>query len=157
VKRHENVSFHICVFLKFFLPTPYSQEDIQYIRTNLHTICLWLNSIQSWSHYWIEIEFRFNPIEFKYIEWISISYMNEFVFFTSTKFIIFSCSTMYLLFLWFSILLISVQIIGKIYCMLHITSYHHYSLVEIHLYQAYFKLSCHVIDIWTCVVQLNFM
>ncbi len=32
VKRHENASFHICVFLKFFLPTPYSQEDIQYIH-----------------------------------------------------------------------------------------------------------------------------
>jgi hypothetical protein len=50
-----------------------------------------------------------------------------------------------LLFLFF--LLVLVQIIGKIYCMLHITSYHHYSLVEIHFHQGYFNLSCHVIEI----------
>jgi len=31
--------------------------------------------------------------------------------------------------------------------MLQITSYHYYSLDEIHLYQDYFNMSCHVIDI----------
>ncbi len=73
--------------------------------------------------------------------------MNELVFLTSTKFNFFFAPQCICCFFVFSSLLVLVQIIGKIYCMLHITSYPHYSLVEIHLYQGYFNLSCHVIDI----------
>jgi hypothetical protein len=33
--------------------------------------------------------------------------------------------------------------IRRIYCMLHIASYHHYTLAKIHLSQGYFNISCH--------------
>ncbi len=38
--------------------------------------------------------------------------------------------------------LVLVQI-KKIYCMLHIASYHFYPFVKLHLYQSYFNMSCH--------------
>jgi hypothetical protein len=48
----------------------------------------------------------------------------------------------YLLFPCFLTFLVLVQI-RRIYYMLHITSYHHYSLAEIHHSQGYFNMSCH--------------
>jgi hypothetical protein len=89
------------------------------------------------------VELKFNQIEFKYIEWISILYRKELVFFIlATLNFIFLVPQWYLLFSYFPMFLVLMQI-KKIYCMLHIASYHRYSLVEIHSFQSYFNISCH--------------
>jgi len=70
------------------------------------------------------------------------SYEDELMFFISRIFEFFSYSRrMNFFFLVFSILIILVQI-RIIYYMLHITSYHHYPLVEIHLCQGYLNNTC---------------
>ncbi len=64
------------------------------------------------------------------------------VFHVSNTYKFFLAPQLYLLFPCFSMLLVLLQII-KIYCMLHIASYHHYPLAKIHLSQGYFNISCY--------------
>jgi hypothetical protein len=91
-------------------------------------------------------------MDFNFIyEWILVSHFNKIHnFFFAPQ-----CTCYFFV---FSILLVLVQIIGKIYCMLHITSYHHYSLVEIHLYQGrlfQFVMLCHWHMNMCCPIKLH--
>jgi len=47
---------------------------------------------------------------------------------------------------WVVLVFLIILILGqtmRIYCMLHITSYHYHPLVDIHSYQCYFNMLCH--------------
>jgi hypothetical protein len=95
------------------------------------------------------IELKFNHIEFKFLNWIQIHWMDfNFILEGINVFHInnilkkFLAPQLYLLFPCFSMFLVLLQI-RRIYCMLHIASNHHYPLAKIHLSQGYFNISCH--------------
>jgi hypothetical protein len=70
VKKHGMVSFQICVFYLFIIPTPYLQVDFQYI---FHQFGSHFFSIESLSNYWIkynwigiELNSNLNSTHFKF-------------------------------------------------------------------------------------------
>jgi hypothetical protein len=97
---------------------------------------------------WIWIQFNWiliqllNNIEFKYIEWISILYRKKKCLSFQQHFRKNLVPQWHLLFPYFSMFLVWEQI-KRIYCMLHIASYHHYPWAEIDISQGYFNISCH--------------
>jgi hypothetical protein len=105
------------------------------------------------------VEFKFhsiylNSIQFKNVVHASISFRCKVVVFTLRTLRIFYISQGHLsFFLLFSMLLVLLQIM-RIYCMLHIASYQHYSFVEIHLYQSHFNISCYRHMNICCLIRL---
>ncbi len=132
--------------IKFFFQQHIHEKILNTFFINLHTNCIFLNLklVQLNLNPIVELELNLELIkfksnflfEFKYIEWISILYRKELVFFTPwTTFGEKTCSTIFV---------VSLVQIKRIYCMWHIASYHHYSkLAKIYLSQGYFHIWYH--------------
>jgi len=141
------MSFHIYVLIHFFNTIFTRIFSLPFPPICIPFIFNWI-LIQSLN--WIQIPF--NVFEFNLGVWIqfklrcrvvhaSISYKNELLKLILKTFEFFSCSTRIFFFsLFFGVFLVLVQI-TKIYCMLHIVSYHHYILAKINLYQNYSNMS----------------